>query len=236
MSFANQYHRQVETFVEVCRRLAARMYVTGFGGNLAWKLEDDLVLITPTQMNKGDIQNEDVVFINLRGEVAEGTRKPTGEKPMYLNFFNKRPDIVSVIHCHAPYACAAAIMEDASVLMRPFFPETVTEIGPVPVVPYAQPLTQNLADYFLPFLQKYNSFLMENHGLVSMSQGDILQTMMNVELFECSVQSVLIAKSAGKLKELDRKAVQDLGNVMKERNLPLFGSPGANQSLVEMYF
>lgn len=199
-------------------------------------MEDDLILITPTQINKGDITENEVVFINLKGETIEGTREPTGETPMYLNFFNQRKDIVSVVHCHPPYACAAAIMEDRSCLMRPFYPEAATEVGPVPVVPYAQPLTQELADNFLPFLQKYNSFIMENHGMVTMSTGDIKWTVMNVELFESSIQSILIAKAVGKIKELNEMAVHNLGNVMRERNLPLFGAPGEYDSFEDIYF
>ena len=236
MKLMDTYCKQVALFTRACHRLAHHLYVTAYGGNLAWRIEDDVVLITPTQMNKGELQATDLVFINLNGDVLEGARQPTGEKPMYLNFFNERPDIQSVIHCHPPRACAAAIMEEASVLMRPYFPETVTEVGPVPVVPYGQPLTQSLADNFLPYLQKYNSFIMENHGLVTMSTGDIAWTLMNVELFECSVQSLLLAMSAGTPKELDKQAVTDLGNVMRKRNLPLFGAPGVNTSLEGMYF
>jgi L-fuculose-phosphate aldolase len=120
--------------------------------------------------------------------------------------------------------------------MRPFFPETVTEIGPVPLVPYAEPLTDELARNFSEYLQKYNSFLMENHGLVTMSRGDIEWTLHNVELLEGSSQSMAIAMAAGKLKELDRKAIEGLSNVMSVRNLPLFGAPGVNKTLLEMYF
>ena len=235
MKLVEKYAKEVELFVSVCRRVAKNLYVTAHGGNLAWRLGDDLVLITPTMMNKGDIGKDDVVFINLKGDIVEGTRKPTGEKPMYLNFFNQRSDIVSVIHCHPPYSCAAAIMEDTSFLMKPFYPESATEIGPVPIVPYAQPLTQELADKFLPYLQKYNSFIMENHGLVTMTTGDIKWTVMGVELFESSVQSMLAAMAVGKLKELDKKAVVDLGGVIKERGLPLFGAPGVYNSLEEIF-
>ena len=34
-------------------------------------------------------------------------------------------------------------------------------------------LTQKLADNFSPYLQYYNSFLMENHGIVTMSPDTI---------------------------------------------------------------
>jgi L-fuculose-phosphate aldolase len=236
MTYAKKYKREVDLFVKVTGRLAANMYVTGFGGNAAWKLEDDLILITPTQVNKGDITPKDVVFINRAGDTVEGARRPTGEKPMYLAFFEKRPDVVSVIHCHPPSVCATVILKDSSFLMRPFYPETTTEVGPVPVVPYGEPLTKTLADNFAPFLPKYNSFVMENHGLVTMTRGDIYWTLLTVEVLEASVDSMLKALAVGKLKELSRQAVRDLSNVMQERKLPLFGAPGVNKTLESMYF
>ena len=48
MAYLERYRDQVDLFIRVCHRLSERMYVTGHGGNLAWKLEDDLILITPT--------------------------------------------------------------------------------------------------------------------------------------------------------------------------------------------
>ncbi len=48
MSLLETYAPQVELFVKVCRRLAENNFVTAFGGNAAWKLGDDLILITPT--------------------------------------------------------------------------------------------------------------------------------------------------------------------------------------------
>ncbi len=177
-----------------------------------------------------------MVFINRAGETVSGTRKPTGEKPMYLKFFEERPDVVSVVHCHPPCVCAAAILEDPSFLMRPYFPETTTEVGPVPVVPYGEPLTQLLADNFAPYLPKYNSFVMENHGLVTMTRGDIYWTLLTVELLESSVDSMLKGIAAGTLKELPREAVRNLSNILITRDLPLFGAPGVNKSLEELYF
>jgi L-fuculose-phosphate aldolase len=236
MLLREKYAPCVETFIRVCHRLAQNLYVTSHGGNLAWKLEDDLLLITPTKMNKGMVQPEDVVFINLKGQVVEGMRRPTGEWPMYLKFFNERPDIVSVIHCHPPAACALAISSGKNWLMRPLFPETTIEIGPVPVVPYAEPLTEELAQNFVPFLQRFNSFIMENHGLVNMTRGDIEWTMLNVEELEATANSIILAIQSGGIKELDREAVRRLNNVMHIRSLPLPGAPGTVKSLEDLYF
>jgi L-fuculose-phosphate aldolase len=236
MKLLEKYSSKVDTFVTVCGKLAQNLYVTSCGGNLAWKLEDNLLLITPTLMNKGDICPEDVVFIDLAGKVVEGKRRPTGETPMYLKFFNMRPDIVSVIHCHPPSVCALAISKEKNWLLRPLFPETTIEVGPVPVVPYGEPLTEKLANNFEPFLPKYNSFIMENHGLVTMMRADIKQTLMNIEILEMTAKSVLMALQVGDIKELDRTAVRDLSNTMRTRKLPMFGAPGENKSLEKLYF
>lgn len=235
MSYLEKYAEQVQSFVDVCHTLSHRMYVTGYGGNCAWKLEDDLMLITPTMMNKGDIQPQDVVFLRLDGTKVEGERRPTGETPMYVNFFRERPDIQSVVHCHPTYTNAFAITKGKNWLMRPLFPETITEVGPVPVVPYGEPLTQRLADNFLPYLKKYNAFLMENHGLVIMSSLDIKWTLMNTELLEMTSMHILHALPLGDIKEISRADVQNMDNVMRSRNLPFMGAAGVHQSLVEVY-
>lgn len=237
MRYVEKYAEQVNTFCHVCHRLSDHMYVTGHGGNLAWKLEPELILITPTQRNKGQVMPEDVVFVTPAGQVVEGTRRPTGELPMYVNFFAERPDIVSVLHCHPPMTGAFAINQGKNWLMRPLFPETVTEVGPVPVVPYGEPLTQRLADNFKPFLPRYNAFLMENHGLVIMSTKDIQWTMMLTELLEMTATTILQALATGDpLKEISREDVVNLENISRTRNLPWFGAPGVNDGLVDLYY
>jgi len=236
MNYSKTYSNQISKFIAVCGKLSANKYVTGHGGNLAWKLEEDLILITPTQINKGEIGIEDLVFINMKGDVLEGSRKSTGETPMYLNFFRERPDIVTVVHCHPPVTGAFAISKEKNWLMRPLFPETTSEVGPVPVVPYGEPLTQKLADNFLPYLKKYNAFLMENHGLVIMSSKDITWTYMLTELLEMTSVTIVHALSFGGIKEIPREDVRNLSNTMKVRNLPLFGLPGENKDLESLYF
>jgi L-fuculose-phosphate aldolase len=236
MSLLTQYATQVELFIKVCHRLADRLYVTSQGGNLAWKLEGDLLLITPTKLNKGDVQPEDVVFIDLKGQTIEGKRKPTGETPMYLKFFSERPDIVSVIHCHPPAVGALAISDAKNWLMRPLYPELTIEVGPVPVVPYGEPLTEQLAQNFAPYLPMYNAFIMENHGLVSMTRGDVMETMMSIEMIETSAQSILMALAVGGIKEIGPDDVARLGNVIRTRNGALCGAPGVHPSLEAVYY
>ncbi len=236
MGMIQRYESDVTEFLKVCHTLSERMYVTSHGGNLSLRLEDDLVLITPTRVYKGSLTEKDLVFIDLKGKTVEGTREATGETPMYLNFYRDRPDVKSVIHCHPPYANAFAIRKGKNWLMRPVFPESSIEVGPVPVVPYGEPLTQQLADNFLPYLRKYNAFLMANHGLVIMSPSGILRTLDLVDILEVSAISILQALAIGKVTELTRVEVRALENTRRTRELPPIGVPGAVKSIEELYF
>ena len=117
----------------VCHHLAEKQYVTGHGGNLAWKLEDDVILITPTKHNKGDVTRDNVVFINLIRKPSKG-RLNQWETPMYVNFFRERLGCTGGAALPPPHLNAFAISDSKNCHMRPLFPETITEVGPVPVV------------------------------------------------------------------------------------------------------
>lgn len=235
MSLQKKYSQETNTFIKVCRGLATDRFVTSEGGNLALKLEDDLLMITPTRVPKQDITPEDIVFIDLDGARVEGSRKPTGETPMYLGFFKERPDIKSALHCHAPYANAFAITKSENLLMKPIFPEAVIEVGPVPIVPYAVPLSQRLADNFKPFLPKYNSLIMENHGQVIVTPQDISWAYSMVQLLEMTAMHLIHASKLGDIKELTEADLIELDGVMKTRGLILTGKPGVNKSLMDAY-
>ncbi len=236
MLYRDKHKEKVEEFLLVCNILADRMFVTSHGGNLAYKLEEDVYLITPTRRYKNILVPEDLVFINIKGEVLEGEREPTGEMPMYLNLFMERPDIISAIHCHPVYTNAFTIMKGTNWLMRPLYPELILEAGPIPVVPYGEPLSQELADNFKPFLQKYNTFLMENHGLTAISRSDLLRLMHIVDMVEVSAVAILSALAVGEIKEIPRHEVENLARTMKTRELPMIGAPGANESIVELFY
>jgi L-rhamnose isomerase len=233
--FSEKYADEIKAFVRACRVLSEKCYVAGTGGNLAWRLESDLILITPTQVPKGDIGEDDLVWIDTAGKVLAGKRKPTGETPMYLEFFRERPDVVSVMHCHPAAVCAFAASDGENWLARPVFPEAVIEAGPVANVPYAEPLTERLAENFRPFLPTHNAFLMENHGLVVMTPRGIDWTLNVTDLIEATARSLLAALPARRVKEISPAELDNLNRTMQTRNLLLPGKPGVNQSLKDAF-
>lgn len=234
--FQTQYLDDINNLVLASNRLAQLGYVTSHGGNLSVRVSDDVVMITPTKVAKRDIAFDDICFVSMDGATlfaSEGVR-PTSESPFHLRVFSRRPDLRSIVHAHPPVLTGFAIA-GGDLLCRPFLPEPVIEIGPMVMVPYAQPGSDALAEAFDSALLRSNGFLMENHGVLMTSAEGILRTLDLLEMMECAGKSVAIARLLGNLQTLPDKDVMDLEAVMRARGLPMPGQPGQHGSLLDVF-
>ncbi len=236
MQFYEEFQEEIEVFIEALKYLRNQMLSPARTGNLAWRLNEDLILITPTGVKKSTLSPHDLLFINNQGEVLSGQGLPTSELPLYRVLFNNRSDIFSIIHTHSPYCSAMAISKGTNWLMKPLFAAVIKEIGPVPVVPYGEPRTEELARKLEPYAMKYNHFILEHHGLITMSRSDIMDAMMSLELLESTAKSIFFALQTDGIKELSRDDVERLEKTMLIQGKELMGAPGVNKSLSELYF
>lgn len=232
-----KYTKQANEFVDACHRIAKLGFVASHGGNLSWRIDDNVILISPTKVYKGDISIEDVVFINLEGKVlyASNNRKPTGEAPFHTRILQKRRDLVALVHAHPPEVTGMAISH-SNLLSRPLLPEPIIEVGPVIPVDYKEPLSNELALAFDAVMEKSNAFLMHNHGILLGSVENITRAIELLELIETTAKSARIAMSLGQVHEISKVELLQLENTIVSRGLSLPGAPGANKSLSEIYF
>ncbi len=232
-----KYKSEIEEFVSATKKLGESGFVTSQGGNLSYRVSEDVVLITPTKVPKVKITFDDVCIINMKGDILfaiEG-RKPTGETPMHLNILNKRPDAKGVIHAHPPYITGFAIAR-SNLLSRPLLPEPIIEVGPVLSADYAEPITDELAEAFDPVILKTNAWLMENHGITMCNHEGVGRAFELLEMIEALAQSAMVALTCGNVVEIPREEVKKLEKTIKTRGLPMPGLPGHNSGLEELYF
>lgn len=227
----------IEELVRSCRHVAAAKYVTSHGGNLSLRIDADTVLITPTQVAKGDVKPEDICVIDMAGKVrfASPGRKPTGEWPFHVGILRQRPDLRGLVHAHPPAITGLAIAH-SNLLGRPLLPEPVLEVGPVLPVKYAAPLSDALADAFTPVIHLSNAFLMLNHGILVGNALGVWRAVELLDMLEAAAQSAIIAQQLGVVKELTRQDVDELDQVLRTRGLPLPGSPKPGRRLADLYF
>ena len=63
-----QYQEQIQELVDACVRVA-ELGVTSHGGNLSYRVDGSVVLITPTKVAKRKIKFDDVCIIDMDGNV-----------------------------------------------------------------------------------------------------------------------------------------------------------------------
>ena len=231
-----KYSAQIEELVRASNRLAEVGYVTSQGGNLSIRVEENLVLITPTKVAKGSIVFDDICAIDMDGNTLYATpgRKPTSEWPFHIRILKNRPDVKGVVHAHPPILTGFAIA-GGDWMQRPFLPEPVIEVGPMVMVPYAMPGSDKLAENFDPYVKKSNGFLMENHGALMISSEGAWRAVEFLEMQENAAKSILVAKILGNAKTIATKDVDELENVVKQREIPMPGLPGEVKLLSDIF-
>ncbi len=232
-----KYEKEIEELVVASRRLGELGYVTSHGGNLSYKVESNVVLITPTKVVKRGMTFDDIVAVRPDGSVlfASPGRKPTGEIPMHLRLYEKRPDINALVHAHPPVLTGFS-MTDCDVLSRPLLPEPTIEVGPVIPVDYAEPISESLAEKFDAVVKKTNVWLMKNHGVTICSSEGVARALDLLEMTEALAKSAATALAAGKVNEIPREEVEKLENTISARNLPRPGDPRVIKTLTDMYY
>ncbi|HEU4786266.1 MAG TPA: class II aldolase/adducin family protein [Gemmatimonadaceae bacterium] len=196
-----------ESIVLVCRRLYERGLVAGPDGNVSVRRDDGTVLVTPTGLSKVDVTPDDLVVVSLEGHVREGRRAPSSELRMHLRIYQRRLDVHAVVHAHPPVATGFAVAGEA--FMAPVLPEVILQLGEVPLVPYATPGSDALADAFEPFLGDHDGFLMANHGATTIAPS-LAMAHQRMESLEHAARILLAARALGRVNELSAADVRSL--------------------------
>lgn len=70
--------------------------------------EKGLYVIKPSGVNYDEMTPEDMVVVNLKGEVVEGKLNPSSDTPTHTYLYNQFPDIGGITHTHSPWAVSFA--------------------------------------------------------------------------------------------------------------------------------
>jgi len=191
----------------VCRRLYERGLIAGQDGNVSVRLADDLILVTPAGLSKVDVRPEDLVELGLDGTVRGGARRPSSEVAVHLRAYQRRADVQAVVHAHPPTATAFAVaglpLDGASLA------ELRLGVGPVPLVPYATPGTERVADAFEPFWASHDAFLMAHHGALALGRS-LTDAHQRMESLEHGARILWAARALGDVPRLPPDALAAL--------------------------
>ena len=153
-----------EKIIEIGIQLLKENLTHGTCGNISCRVDKEKILITPSSLPYGDIKPDDILLVNLDGEVLEGKRNPSVETPFHTAIYKNRDDVKAIIHTHSQYALAVSSVVDS---IPVFLDEIFSHIGgELTVSRYALPGSDELAENLLNVLGDKNAALLSNHGAV----------------------------------------------------------------------
>jgi L-fuculose-phosphate aldolase len=218
--FFNSTHLE-ELKRQICdigRRLWQRAYVDGNGGNIAIRVGEDVALCTPTLISKGFMKPEDMCLVDLDGNQLCGVKKRTSEILMHLQIMKRQPRAVATVHCHPPYATGFAVAGvEPPTCMIPEY-EVFSSVA---IAPYRTPGTPEMGKLVSDLVDKHNTILMANHGVVSWSHNNVEDAYFKMEILEAYCRTVLVASQLGKpVNTMTPDQLKDLLKIKQSLGIP----------------
>ncbi len=88
-----------QQIIQIVNELFSMGLLTATGGNISAKAEEDGTFwITPSQMYKGGLSEDDLVRIRPDGTVLEGSKVPSVEYHMHWRCYEVRQDCTAAVH------------------------------------------------------------------------------------------------------------------------------------------
>lgn len=208
------YEELREGVLDCVRRLCEAGLTRLSAGNVSARGQGGAVAITPSGVLYRGMTREDIVIIDLDGQVLEGRHKPSSEWRVHAYLLQRLPGTGAVVHTHSAYAIAFAA------LGRPIPPvslEAVLAGGVVPLAPYACPGTWAVGETAFEALQAHpgaTGALLQNHGLVAVG-ADLDAAFQNAANIETAAQIYHLTLQAGTPVELTPAQIEEIWRVYR---------------------
>jgi L-fuculose-phosphate aldolase len=202
-----------EEIARIGRRLDAREMIAGADGNISVRLGPDRIMVTPSGRNKGLLDPQEMVIVDLHGNKIDGDLEASSELAMHLFVYQSRADIGACVHAHPPYATAFAV---AGVeLPHDVLPEAVATVGPIALTEYAPPGTGAVARSLEAFVGEHDAFLLRNHGLLTIGRN-LTEAVNRHETTEHCAHILYLARQLGGITRLPTDEVARLDGLRRK--------------------
>ncbi|BAS27952.1 L-ribulose-5-phosphate 4-epimerase [Limnochorda pilosa] len=186
-------------------RLPRERLVTMTSGNASGRdAETGLVVIKPSGVLYDELQPEDLVVVDLDGNVVEGRLRPSVDTSTHLYIYRERPDVGGVIHTHSPYATSfAALGEPIPVVLTAIADEYG---GPIPCGPYAPVGGDAIGRAVVEHIGSSPAILLKSHGIFALGR-DVHAALKAAVMVEDVAKTVHLAMLRGRPEPLPDEEV-----------------------------
>ena len=157
--------------------------------------ESGYVTITPHDYSYEKLTVDDLVVVDLKGQVIEGSRAPSAEMSVHLVVYSHRPLVHGIVHAEPVYTNAFGVIHKE---IEPVFVNMAIDVGgSVPVMPFGDSGNAQFGYDMLKVMENKNAVIWANHGVLTV--GPTLEQALHCAyMVEMGAKIYSIALSHGK--------------------------------------
>ncbi len=199
------YEKEKKEIIYWAKKLNEKGFVTARSGNISLKVDKGL-LITSHDCYLGELQEEDILLVDSKGNILEGRGEITSEKELHLGIHNNFAEVKVVLHAHPPYTVAFFHYFDK---LEVFSFEARFYLGTLKPIPQQTPTVTQI-EPVLRGLENSDIVILAQHGVVSIG-GDFKSAFSLIELLEeqAKVNLLLNSKVNGSFSKLSFSSVEE---------------------------
>jgi L-ribulose-5-phosphate 4-epimerase len=180
--------------------LPANHLVAWTAGNVSGRdSKTGLVVIKPSGVLFEELTPENMVIVDLEGNIVEATLGPSTDTASHLSIYKHRPDVNGIVHTHSNYATAfAAVGKSIPVCLTAIADEFGTAI---PCAGYVRIGDQEIGEEIARQIGRSPAILMKQHGVFTIG-ATIQKALKAAVMVEDIAKTVWLAMQVGQIEEL----------------------------------
>ena len=199
---SNEQEKRLE-ICNIVQRSCQQGLMIGSYGTVSMRLKGNNFLITPTNVNRWDLDLEDVVQIKDGQREAEKT--PSRATWIHQEIYNRNPEVNSIIMTQSPYLMAFGVTK--SYLNVRTIPESWIFLQDINAVKYGDHFRKNNNSKIVDNCA--TALIIENDSVI-ITGDKLLQTFDYLEVAEFSAKSIVLGNSLGELVPINDDQVEEL--------------------------
>ncbi len=201
----------LKIFVEAAHRVGTHQLLLCSSGNLSWRLNDDILLISQTGSWLPYLNKDQVCISRHSDGMVINNVEPSMDSGFHFGIMRQRKDVNVILHFQSLYATTLACLPDPPVNYN-VISEIPLYIGEIETLPYICPGSPALALKVTDSMKTHDLVVLRNHGQVVVGKNfdDVIQKALFFEL-ACGI----ILRSNNQAVRLTPEQISEMDKYMK---------------------
>lgn len=192
---------------EICkivRRACSQGLMCSSYGTASVRWRDNDFLITPSSMQRWDLEPEDIV--QIKDGMVEAGKNASRSVALHYEIYRRNPKVNSIILTQSPALmgfCTTGVKFDVRTI-----PESWIFLQDIPTFPFGSQYNEHLTELADEFKQR--PFVMLENDSVVVTGDQLINTFDRLEVADFSARSLILAAPLGKLNPITDEEIEEL--------------------------